>query len=361
MSVKVERWFLFGAVLLAARLCGAGTASNYVAKLEPTEPFPALRAAAQAKGVPLEGIDAPARGDALCGGDSFTALVTLHEKGRRCTQWIIYFQATNGAKEASSEKRDPMVLYTSTGRKFEFAGSPASMGVRTIGPFAEPKSRRSQPACIDKSARVSVNKDFLSLGFDRGAAAVIRWGQCGRPKSGTNFMDSFSFSPKPFDSPRIDHARQLAEQFQVTPEEERSVAGWIPALGCYFNTAGQTPNLKSIMRKVLNLPSLWSFIRNGGVKVGINIEHDDVRLFSPAGWGMPSDGPVYALPAMLTINGHHALALTLIVTAPRPPLLACGGIIGLLAENPEDAENYMTLRVISAHGGSGTAEKNQQP
>jgi hypothetical protein len=358
--MKSGKWFLFGALLLAARMCGAGVTSNFVAKLEPVAPFPALRAAAQAKGVPLEGIDPPAREDALCEGDAFTALVTLHEKGRRRTQWLIHFQATNDSKEASSEQPKSLVLYTSTGRKFEFAGSPASLRVRTIGPFAEPKAKRSQPACNDKSALVAVNKDFLSLGFDQGAAAVMRWGRRGRQKGGTNFMDSFSFAGQPFDSPRIDRGRQLADQLQVTPEEERSVVGWIPALGCYFSTAGQTPNLKNIMLKVLNMPSLWSFVRNRGVKVLIAIAHDDVSQFSPAGWGLPSHAPVYALPAMLTINGHHALAMTLIVTAPRPPLLACGGIVGLLAEDPEDAENYLTLRVISAHGGSGVSEKNRQ-
>jgi hypothetical protein len=61
------------------------------------------------------------------------------------------------------------------------------------------------------------------------------------------------------------------------------------------------------------------------------------------------------LPTTLSIHDHEALALTMIVAPPRPPLLACGGIIGLLAENPEDAENYMTIRIISAHGGSGPA------
>lgn len=354
MPLKLGKWVLLGVVLLAARLCDAGGASNFVAKLEPVAPFPAVRAVAKADEIPLEGIDPPGRADVLCPGDSVTALITLHEKGRRRTQWLVYFQATNDSKEASAEQSDPMVMYTSTGRKFEFAESPASIRVRTIGPFTEPNSKRSPPAFNDKSARVSVNKAFLSLGLDGGAAAIIRWARAGQ-KAGTNFISCFSFAPKPFASSEIEHNQKLAARLQVTPDEERSVVGWIPALMCYFSTVEQTPNLKTILLKVLNMPSLWSFIRNRGMNVFMGIDHDDVSPFSPVGWGLPSSSPVYALPTTLSINDHEALALTMIVAPPRPPLLACGGIIGLLAENPEDAENYMTIRIISAHGGSGPA------
>lgn len=249
-------------------------------------------------------------------------------------------------------------MYTSTGHKFEFDRSSASIRVRTLGPFVPSVSKRSPPAFNDKSAVVSVNQDFLSLGFDRGAAAMIRWGEAGRQNNQTNFMDSFSFSPTPFDHPKIDHARTIAAQLGVTTEEERSVVGWIPALSSYFSTVAQTPNLKGIMLKVLNLPSIWSFVRRRGVTAFIGISHDDVKTFSAAGWGLPSDSAVYALPGILSLNDHEALALTLIVTAPRPPLLVCGGIVGLLAENPDDAENYLTMRIISARGNSAAPDKN---
>jgi hypothetical protein len=356
MSLKTGRWILFGAVLLAARFCEAGGASNSIAKMDSVPPFPALRAAANANGIPLEGIDPPACGEALGSGDSVTALITLHEKGRRRTQWLIYFQVTDSPKETFSEKHDPMIMYTSTGNKFAFARSPANIRVQTIGPFAESNSKGRHPAFNEKSAQVSVNKDFLSLGFDLGAAAVLRWASLARQKDGADFRKSFEFGPAPFDGSRITRDKKLAAQMQVTPEEEHSVVGWIPALSCYFSTVRQTPNLKGIMLKVLDMPSLWSIVRNGGITAGIGISYEDVRQCSPAGWGLPSGSPVYALPAFLSINDREALNLTMVVATPRPPLLACGGIIGLLAENPEDAENYLTLRIISAHCGAGATE-----
>jgi CRISPR system Cascade subunit CasD len=41
--------------------------------------------------------------------------------------------------------------------------------------------------------------------------------------------------------------------------------------------------------------------------------------------------PVYHFPLRLELNQRPALNVTLVVTTPDPPLLACGGIVGLLA------------------------------
>jgi hypothetical protein len=41
-----------------------------------------------------------------------------------------------------------------------------------------------------------------------------------------------------------------------------------------------------------------------------------------------------------------------LVTSPHPPLQVCGGVLGFLAENPSDPENYLTLRLISAQAKS---------
>jgi xanthosine utilization system XapX-like protein len=51
---------------------------------------------------------------------------------------------------------------------------------------------------------------------------------------------------------------------------------------------------------------------------------------------------------LLDLNRQPALNVTLVVTSPRPPFLACGGIVGMLAENPAEKEEYMTMRLISA-------------
>jgi len=47
----------------------------------------------------------------------------------------------------------------------------------------------------------------------------------------------------------------------------------------------------------------------------------------------------------------------LVVTRPKPPFLACAGVVGLLAERPGDPETYLTLRVLSARAALAATEK----
>jgi hypothetical protein len=51
---------------------------------------------------------------------------------------------------------------------------------------------------------------------------------------------------------------------------------------------------------------------------------------------------------LLDLNNDEPFSVTLVVTAPRPPLLECGGVIGLLAEKSGDKDTYLTLRIVSA-------------
>jgi hypothetical protein len=72
---------------------------------------------------------------------------------------------------------------------------------------------------------------------------------------------------------------------------------------------------------------------------------------------VPVGSQVFTLPIMVELNGQPTLDATLLVTDPRPSLLACGGIIGFVARNPNDDQNYVTLRVISTRWGAGAKEK----
>ena len=110
--------------------------------------------------------------------------------------------------------------------------------------------------------------------------------------------------------------------------------------------------------KLVKLPSLWSIVRHRGVNVALHFGKEAYPA-NPADWHLPASAPVYYLPANLLINGQVALKVTLVVTAPHPPLLICGGVIGLLAEKPGDSNTYMTLRVISARSGAEPSALDQ--
>ena len=334
-------WVLI--LLLAAPLCSRGQSTNLLSRLEPIPPFPELQAAAKAAGIPLEGMSSD--NNSLAPGNSITALITLHQKGNRLSQWLVYFEVVDGTNDTKPEK--PMVLYNSLGDKFEFVRSPITFNIRTIGPYLDSESFWGNPVPKDKQASADADGAFLSLGLDKGAATIYRLKLAEAGTAATNF-ELWAWGKAPPASKAAKN-RKLAAMLHVTGEEERAVAAWYPALSSYFDSVGQTPSLESIMLKVVHLPSLWSIVKHASITAYIGINPNGIHpLALPAQWNLPGHAPVYTLPMFIRLNNQPALNATLLVTDPRAPLLACGGIVGFVAENPVDSENYMILRVISA-------------
>jgi hypothetical protein len=333
------------AIISAGNLFAATAQSDETAdvasKLRPVAPFPAAVASAQANKIPLEGIDATRDDDALKPGDSVTALVTLHEKGTRPRQWLIYEEAVAPApKETAEMKAQPMVIYTKSGNKFDFKSSPTIVAVRTFGPFPDPGDKRKLKV-EEKSARFPLDKGFLSLGLDRGAASLIRLKQ-------GKLHGLFEFREKPFNDADIATGRKLAEEAHITVDDERALCGGCPALLSYCNCAQQTPGLQDIFFKVVDTPSVWSVVRHMGVSANLTVRTDLFRPADAVAWESSGGTPVYYFPIGLDLNNQPALRLTMVVTSPKPPLLACGGIVGMLGEKPGEKETFLTLRVISA-------------
>src|SRR5688572_11539732 len=104
------------AALLRGAGFGAESRSNSVSKLHSVPPCASLVAAAQANNVPLDLIEEPSHGDRLDPGDSVSALITLFDKGRPRSQWLVYLEvvAANAA-EQKQKVPPPMVLYSSFG------------------------------------------------------------------------------------------------------------------------------------------------------------------------------------------------------------------------------------------------------
>ena len=337
-------WRIFFILLLAPFVCAAQS-TNLLSRLEPVPPFPELRAAAKTLSIPLDGIHPSTNSGSLASGDSVTALITLHQKGNRRSQWLVYFQivgSTNSVRPSKSQ-----VFYTSTGSRFEFPQTYAAFRIRSLGPYVDTASLWGSPVAKDKSAALSINEGFLGLGMDKGAAAIYRLHLARLKLQITNF--NLTVSEKPFTAEQINGNRTIAARLQITSAEERALAGWYPAINSYFDSVGQTPNLDTIMLKVIHFPSLWSIAKHAGIQSNLKIGFENIApVAMPAGWDLPGHTPVYEVPLSLTLNGEPAINATLFVTDPHPPLLTCGGIIGFLAEDPVNQENYVTLRIISA-------------
>ena len=325
---------------LAALTLRAGEMAPDFAKLTPVAACPVLADAARAANLQLVGIDPPGEAGSLNPGDSVTALVTLFEKGRRPAQWLLEVEAvTPDAADQARNPRAPWVWYTSAGDKLEFASAHAPVSLRLLGPYAEAAGKA--PKAKERNARFTLDKGFLGLGLDEAAAAIYRMHQA-------KLTNQFLASPEPFTEAQIAEGKKAATALHLTTAEQRSLAGLGPALLSYFELVQHTPGLDRLFYKVVDLPSVWSVVRHVGVKANLDVEPEHFAPIDTAAWGLPTHPPGYGFPMAFRLNGQPALTVTLVVAPPRPPLLACGGIIGLLAEKPSEKETYLTLRILSA-------------
>jgi hypothetical protein len=235
-----------------------------------------------------------------------------------------------------------MTLYSSRGNKLEFRSSPCYARLRTVGPFVELDARRKQPRPEDDVDRFVLDQGFLQLGFDQSSAALLRFREM-------KIHGGFDFRGKPFSEAEIKRGRELGERLHLSDAEERALAGSIPSLLSYINILQHVSGLEDIASKVVARPSLWSIVRHGGISAGIWFKSEQTRKASkPSRF---SAGSQYYVPMQLTLNGQPALDFTLIAEAPRPPLLLCGGVVGMVAEKPGDKETSLTLHVVSAKRG----------
>lgn len=337
---KLRGWLL-GGLLLAASGTRAVADSQVNAKLAAQEPFPALVAAAQAWQIPLNRFDsAPASGK-LTPGDSATLLVTFCEKGGRRRQWLLHLQVVAPvAAELATPPPPAMVLYASDGTKLEYPAARAFVTLRLLGPYVAAAQRRS-PEPKDTTTRFELNEGFLGIGLDQAAAAMMRLQQ-------TGVHGSLNFSSQPPNAAGIAKGRKLATAVQLTPEEAHALGGAVPALLSYITIIQQTRGLNDILFQLVDLPSWWSIARHGGVTADLSFQPKGVAPAGLTGWHLPVSSAVYDLPLRLQLNQQDALHVTLVVTRPHPPVLLCGGVVGLLAERPGDAETYLKLRVLGA-------------
>ena len=303
-------------------------------------PCAPLVAAAKANHIPLDGIDPTGESGTLSQGDTITALVTLRQKGDRRTQWLFYLEAMPPeTKDEAPKPRKPMILYSCSGHKFEFASAPVPVRLRTIGPFVTPASKKKEVET--KDAHFALDKGFLGLGLEQTAVAVERL-------KNAQAKGSLWFRSSPLSDAEIQKNLKALGNIRLSTEEERALGGSCPALMSYLSIVQHTEGLSDILMQLVDLPSVWSIMRHGGVNANLAIDQDHLAPADSAAWALPTAQPMYDMPLMLELNKQPALRITLTVTTPLPPLLACGGIVGLLAERPDDKETWLTVRVISA-------------
>jgi hypothetical protein len=307
--------------------CGAEVPAKTSPKLKFIPVCAALVTEANRNHIPIEGMDTSSSTNGLRGGDSATVLATFFQKKKQ-TQWLLYLEAATPDAAKSANKPATFTVGSAFGPPMKFKSRPYPVKLRMFGPFAAAGSAK-QPKWKETGAQFSVNEDFLALGLDQSAALLYRWSKV------TNFNKGLT--------------SKALRAMNPTPDEQRALCATFPALISYFEIVQHTEGLEDLLRKLIELPSLWSIIKHRGVEMTLTFA--DKVLPSPADpadWHLEPSTPAYYFPWLVQLNGEPALNVTLVTTSPRPPLLICGGVTGLLAEKIGDEETYMTLRVISA-------------
>lgn len=330
-------------------LCAIGQDTNLLSRLDPVPPLLELQAVAQSNNIPLSGIG-PLTATNILPGDSLTTLITLHQKKNHLTQWLVYFEVVTATNRPAARKPKPVVLYNSVGDKFEFSNAPVAFRIRTLGPYVNLASAWGAPVPKDSYGHANVNGTFLALGLDQCMAALYRLDPLTRKTGATNL--DLQPADKPFQDSEVKTNRELAASLNITLDERRALAVGEPALMNYFEAVGETPNLDEIMWKVISLPSVWSIVKHAGISGALDVDIHNIRSIPlPPGWDFPGHSQAYTFPMSILLNDKPALNTTFIITSPSPSLVACGGIVGFLAQKPDDDQTYLTLRVISAQRG----------
>ena len=280
-------------------------------------------------------------------GDTVTVLVQ-ETKGDAVRQWVVVL-AVNGISAKESKLRSgPLVIYFDNGHSVTFGSrEPAGIQIHVLGPYSADHGSAKAKNVWSGSL---VNPEFLTLGLDRAVEFLLRLRDmavaAGVP---ANEELGMGMSSKPF-APDV-AARNAAkmQRWHVTPDEERAMAGMAPALIDFFQIASQTPGVRDIVFDVLDIP-WWSLVTHGGRidNVYFSMMPPFERL-SAADWGLPADTPVYSIGMQLLLANKPALNCQFAVTAPRPPLLATAGIIGVAASRPDGKGPRLMLRVMGGH------------
>ena len=309
---------------------GAEVADKISQKLKPIPAAPALVTAATLHHIPLEGMAPSSPGtNGLRPGDSASVLITFVEKKKQ-TQWILEVEATAPDPKKPAAKPAKMTVRSSFGPPMKFESKPAPVKMQMLGPFGAAGWKKPPKSEIAR-AEFSLNEDFLGLGLDQAAAAVSRW------------------------SKTIDFSKAVTSKALLavtpTPAEQRAVCATFPALMSYFEIVQHTEGLSDLLYKLVDLPSLWSMIKHRGMHIDFSFGNGLApSVADPAEWNLPASAPAYYFPWLVRLNGEPAMRVTLVTTSPRPPLLICGGVVGVLLEKIGDDETYMTMRLLSATG-----------
>jgi hypothetical protein len=305
-------------------------------------------------GIATEGLSLASEETALRKGDTVTALVEAVD-GKRRQQWAVTLSINGIKPEQEKLRSEAFSMYLNSGRQVDFVPAPfEGIAIHVLGPFVEDEGDgKNKRANREKDiwSGALVNPQFLALGLDRTPALIMR---C---REATPADSSFTLGARSraFSAEEIAASRDAFARLAVSESEERSYAGFTPALLNFFSVANQTPGVREIVAEATDIP-WWSIIAHGGKITKISLAmFPPFEELPPANWGLPPDAKVYSIGLQLRLQEQPALNCRLAVTAPRVPLLNSAGIVGLAAMRPNGKGPRLMIRIVAGKPASPMA------
>ncbi|MEZ6036975.1 MAG: hypothetical protein R3F29_05810 [Planctomycetota bacterium] len=161
------------------------------------------------------------------------------------------------------------------------------------------------------------------------------------------------------------NGRELARA-DVTLYEEGLRAGWWPETDLSStetdramtsmltfslqNLANGEPTLQEALFLVVDPPSLWSLATHLGVQALMRTSLAPPVDFAGA---LPasSGAATHVHRIDLDLNGEPSLEADLLVVKPRGATMLCGGLVGAIARNPNDAGRSVVARLLATRRG----------
>jgi hypothetical protein len=311
-------------------------------------PFPSLTAFAKNEDVPLSGILPGEERDHPRAGDRITMLVTLSQESST-QQWIaIVNQDSLTNDEKALAPLPELVLYSSTGREMHFKNTRTALNVYFVGPFSvegsvSAEKLRSQ---LHTPHRTLVSREQLNVGLDRYGRTALGMAERAR-NAGVNISDLYHIgTTSPLTEDQLNQGKKFIDLIHPTEEEERTVFSVSFALYAFLSSALKIPDFKEVVECVLEKPSLWSIVTKLGLHAFLKYDVSTVRTFDAGFLGVPK--PAYAMPVQLFFNDELAVHATMVMTAARPPLQTCAGIVEVYAEHPTDPSKRLLIQLVAA-------------
>ncbi len=278
-------------------------------------------------------------------GDTLTILVQELDAGKP-RQWAVVLSLQDLKPKERLMRSPGFTMYLNTGYSARFGPAPpTAVLIHVFGPYS-PKRGGASPKAIWSGALV--NPEFLRLGLERTAALFSRIshdsGSDPRLK-GLHFTLSVSSNPFPRDQVARDRAATAA--LEITDAESRAYAGFIPAMMAFFQIVNQTPGMRELLFKILDVP-WWQLVAHGGNISNVSFELlPPFDRLPPSGWGLPPDMNVYSLGLRVSVYGKPTLLCKLALTQPRVPLFNSAGIVGLAVMRPDGKGPRLMIRVMA--------------